>query len=99
MRRKKASNTTTNEPTVLSRRSFIKEIGITSVGCALFLSPWNLSAWNIVQGNSARLGEKQETKKMNLAQQSSQSTAADRTIPPIDAAAPAKTETATFAMG
>jgi hypothetical protein len=93
MRRKKASNTTTNEPTVLSRRSFIKEIGIASVGCALFLSPWNLYARN---SNNTRLEKIQENKTMRLAQQS---TATDRTIPPIDAAAPAKTETATFAMG
>ena len=33
---------------------------------------------------------------MRLAQQSSST---DRVIPPIDASAPAKTETATFAMG
>ena len=99
MLRKKASNRTTDEPTVLNRRSFIKEVGIASVGYALFLRPWNLYAWNNAQGNNARLGTKQETKTMNLAQQSSQSTAADRTIPPIDAAAPKKTETATFAMG
>jgi ferric-dicitrate binding protein FerR (iron transport regulator) len=99
MRRKKASHTTTAEPTVLSRRSFMREIGIACLGCALFLSPWNLSAWNTVQGNNAMAGTIQETKTMKLAQQSSQSTAADRTIPPIDAAAPTKTETATFAMG
>jgi hypothetical protein len=99
MRRKKASNTTTDEPTVLSRRSFIKEIGIASLGYALFLNPWNLYAWNTVQGNNAKAGTIEETKTMKLAQQSSQSTTADRTIPPIDATAPAKTETATFAMG
>jgi ferric-dicitrate binding protein FerR (iron transport regulator) len=96
MRRKKASHTTTAEPTVLSRRSFMREIGIACLGCALFLSPWNLSAWNTVQGNNAMAGTIQETKTMKLAQQS---TPADHAIPPIDAAAPAKTETATFAMG
>jgi hypothetical protein len=92
MCRKKASNTNTAEPIVLSRRSFMKEMGLASLGCAFFLSPWNLPAWN-------RLETIQETKKMKLAQQSSQSSPADRAIPPIDAAAPAATETATFAMG
>jgi hypothetical protein len=99
MRRKKVSNTTTDEPTALNRRSFIKEIGMASLGYALFLSPWNLYAWNTMQGNNAMHGTTQETKTMKLAQQSSQSSTADRTIPPIDAAAPAKTKTATFAMG
>jgi hypothetical protein len=89
MRRKKASNTNTAEPIVLSRRSFMKEMGLASLGCAFFLSPWNFPAWN-------RLGTIQENKKMKLAQQSSPT---DRAIPPIDAAAPAATETATFAMG
>jgi hypothetical protein len=96
MRRNKASNTTIDEPIALNRRSFIKEIGIVSLGYALFLSPWNLYAWNTVQGNNAMLGTTQETKTMKLAQQSF---TADRIIPPIDAATPAKTETATFAMG
>jgi hypothetical protein len=96
MRRKKASNTTTAEPIVLSRRSFMKEIGRASLGCALFLIPWNLPAWNILQSNGTRLGTIQESKTMKLAQQS---TPADRAIPPIDAVAPAATETATFAMG
>ena len=96
MRRKKTSNATTAEQIVLSRRAFMKEMGFASLGCALFLSPWNLSAWNILQGNYTRLGTRQERKTMQLAQQS---TAPDHAIPPIDAAAPAKTETATFAMG
>jgi hypothetical protein len=96
MFRTKASNTTTAEPMVLSRRSFMKKMGLASLGCALFLIPWNLSAWNTVQDNNTRLGIIQETKTMRLAQQSS---SPDRIIPPIDAAAPAKTETATFAMG
>ena len=92
MRCKKASNTTTDEPTTLNRRSFIKEMGIASLGCALFLSPWNLYAGNTVQGNNTRLETIQENKTMRLAQQSSQSSTADRTIPPIDAAAPVKSD-------
>ena len=96
MRRKKASNTTTAEQILMSRRSFMKKMGFASLGSAFFLSPWTLSAWNTVQGNNTSLGTIQETKTMRLAQQSS---SPDRTIPPIDAVAPAKTETATFAMG
>lgn len=91
MHSKKVSNTTTVEPTVLSRRSFMKEMGLASLGCALFLSPWNLTV-----RNTFGTIQIQESKTMRLAQQS---TIADRSIPPIDAAAPAVTETATFAMG
>jgi hypothetical protein len=91
MHSKKVSNTTTVEPPVLSRRSFMKEIGLASLGCALFLSPWNLAAWNMF--GTIQI---QESKTMRLAQHSSP---ADRAIPPIDAFAPATTETATFAMG
>ena len=96
MRRKKASNTTTAEPTVLSRRSFMKRMGFASLGGTLFLSPWILSAWNILKDNGTKVGTIQERKTMQLAQQS---TPPDHAIPPIDAAASAKTETATFAMG
>lgn len=96
MRSNKASNKTTAEPTVLSRRSFIHKIGLTSLGCALLLMPWTLSAWNSGQGNGSRLETIQERKTMQLAQQS---TPPDRPIPPIDATAPAATETATFALG
>jgi hypothetical protein len=96
MRLKKTSYTSAADQSWLSRRTFLKEMGLASVGCALFLSPWNLSAWNILKGNGTRIETIKETKTMNLAQQS---TAPDRAIPPIDAAAPAITETATFAMG
>ena len=96
MRRKKALNTTTFEQILLSRRSFMKNMGFASLGSAFFLSPWTLSAWNILQGNSTKVGTIQENETMQLAQQS---TPPDHAIPPIDAAAPAKTETATFAMG
>jgi hypothetical protein len=96
MRRKKASHSTAADQSWLSRRTFLKEMGLASIGCALFLSPWNLAAWNILKGNGTKLGTIKETKTMKVAQQS---TVPDRAIPPIDAAAPAITETATFAMG
>ena len=96
MRRKKASNTTTAEQILMSRRSFMKNMGFASLGSVLFLNPWTLSDWNILKGNGTKVGTIQENKKMQLAQQS---TPPDHAIPPIDAVAPAKTETATFAMG
>jgi peptide-methionine (S)-S-oxide reductase len=71
-------------------------MGFASLGCVLFLSPWNFPAWNILKGNGTRLGTITEKNTMKVAQQG---TITDRTIPPIDAAAPAITETATFAMG
>ena len=91
MHSEKVRKMTTVEPTVLRRRSFMKEMGLTILVCALFLSPWNLTAWNTF--GTIQI---QESKTMRLAQQSSST---DRVIPPIDASAPAKTETATFAMG
>jgi hypothetical protein len=96
MRRKKASHTTTAEPTVLSRRSFLKEMGFASLGCILFLSPWSFLGLNILKDSGERLGTIKERKTMKLAQHSP---VLHRVIPPLDAAAPAKTETATFAMG
>jgi hypothetical protein len=96
MRLKRASHTSAADQSWLSRRAFLKEMGLASLGCALFLSPWNLSAWIILKDNSTRLGTTKERKTMKVAQQGR---VPDRAIPPIDAAAPAITETATFAMG
>ena len=96
MRRTKASNTTTAEQTVLNRRTFMKKMGFASLGSALFLNPWTLSAWRMLKGNGTKVSTIQENKTMQLAQQN---TPPDHAIPPIDAAAPAITETATFAMG
>jgi hypothetical protein len=96
MRRKKALHTTGADQSCLSRRTFLKEMGFASVGCALFLSPWNFPAWNILKGNGTKLGTIKETKTMKVAQQG---TIPNRAIPPIDAAAPAITEMATFSMG
>jgi hypothetical protein len=97
MRRKKASKMIITEPTVLRRRSFINKIGLAGLACALLLMPW--TAGNALQDNGKTLGTRGENKQMTVAQQCSQSMPADRTIPPIDAAAPAATETATFALG
>jgi hypothetical protein len=96
MRSKKAPHTPAVDQTVLSRRSFLKEMGFASLGCTFFLSPWNFLGLNILKGSGKRLGTIKERKTMKLAQHSP---VPHRVIPPIDAAAPAKTETATFAMG
>ena len=90
----KQSNTPAEELTALSRRSFINKMGLAGLACALLLIPW--TAGNALQDNGTRLDPIEESKHMKLVQQSS---LADRTIPPIDAAAPAATETATFALG
>lgn len=97
MRHKKALNMTTAEPSVVSRNSFINKIGLTGLACALFLMPWPVG--NALEDNSTRLGTRGESKHMTLAQQSTQRSPADYTIPSIDAVAPAVTETATFALG
>lgn len=96
MRRKKTTDTSAADQIVLSRRSFLKDMGFAGLGCVLLFTPWNLPAWNILKGDGMRLEITQERKPMQLAQHS---TVPERTIPPIDAAAPAVTETATFAMG
>ena len=96
MSRKKAPYIPPADRTVLSRRTFLKEMGFASLGCALFLNPWNFPAWNIWKENGKRPSTIKERKTMKLAQHS---TVPDRVIPPIDAAAPTTTETATFAMG
>jgi hypothetical protein len=96
MRSKKAPYTPAVDQTVLSRRSFMKEMGFASLGCILFLSPWNFLGLNILKGSNERIGTIKERKTMKLAQHSP---VLHRVIPPLDAAAPAKTEMATFAMG
>lgn len=96
MRRKKATDTAAADQIVLSRRSFLKDMGFAGLGCILFFTPWNLPAWNLLKGNGMRIELIQERNPVQLAQHS---TVSDRIMPPIDAAAPAVTQTATFAMG
>jgi len=81
---------------LLSRRAFLKKTGFGTLGCALILTPWNFTAWHILRGGGTRIETTKERNKMELARNV---TAPEVTIPPIDAAAPTATETATFAMG
>lgn len=96
MRRNKKTDVPVAGQMVLSRRAFLKKTGFGGLGCALVLTPWTLPAWHIVRGNGTRIETIREKNTMELARNT---TAPEITIPPIDAAAPAATETATFAMG
>ena len=77
--------------TYLSRRSLMKLIGLSTFGMGLGISACNLS-----NADSAPTAKIKKENKMK----STQSDATIETrIPPIDAAAPAETSTATFALG
>ena len=76
--------------TYLSRRSLMKLIGVSIFGMGLGISACDLS--NADSEPTAKIKRKSKMK-------STQSNAAIETrIPPIDAAAPAETSTATFAL-
>ena len=81
---------------MLSRRAFLKKTWFASLGGFFVLTPWTLPSWHSVWGDDARTKTLKEKNTMELAQNT---TSPEVTIPPIDAAAPAATETATFAMG
>lgn len=91
MRRKKTTDALLVDRRWLSRRDFVKKMGFASLGCAIVLTPGILPAWRLVRGETIR-----ERNEMDLARNT---TAPEVSIPPIDAAAPTATETATFAMG
>ena len=77
--------------TYLSRRSLMKLIGLSTFGMGLGISACDLS-----NADSAPTAKIKRESKMK----STQSNATIETrIPPIDAAAPAETSTATFALG
>jgi hypothetical protein len=77
--------------TYLSRRSLMKLIGVSIFGMGLGISACDLS-----NADSAPTAKIKRESKMK----STQSNATIETrIPPIDAAAPAETSTATFALG
>ena len=77
--------------TYLSRRSLIKLIGLSTLGMGLWTSACDQS-----NADSALTAEIKEKSKM----ESTKSNATAKTrIPTIDAAAPAETRTATFALG
>ena len=84
-------NQKTEIHTYLSRRSLIKQIGLSTFGMGLGISACDLS-----NADSAPTAEINKDSEMEPAQ--SNATIETR-IPPIDAAAPAETSTATFALG
>jgi len=96
MRRTKTTDAPLAGRTVLSRRAFLQKTGFASLGCALVLTPWALPAWRLVQDDGRRIETIREKNTMELARNT---TTPEVGIPTIDAAAPAATETATFAMG
>ena len=77
--------------TYLSRRSLMKLIGLSTFGMGLWISACDHS-----NADSASMAEIKEKSKM----ESTKSNATIETrIPTLDAAAPAETSTATFALG
>ena len=86
-------NTNGNQKTAiysyLSRRSLMKLIGLSAIGMGL-----GISACDHSNADSAATTEIKKGSKM----ESSKSTIKTR-IPTVDAAAPAETRTATFALG
>jgi hypothetical protein len=77
--------------TYLSRRSLMKLIGLSTFGMGLWISACDHSS-----ADSAPTAEIKEKSKM----ESTKSNATIETrIPTLDAAAPAETSTATFALG
>jgi len=96
MRRTKTTDSPLASRTVLSRRAFLKKTGFASLGWALAITPWTLPSWHVSRGGGTRIETIKEKNTMELARNT---TYPEVTIPPIDAAAPAATETATFAMG
>jgi len=81
----------TETDTYLSRRSLMKLIGLSAFGMGLWISACDHS-----NADSAPTAEIKEKSKM----ESTKSNATNETrIPTLDAAAPAETRTATFALG
>lgn len=72
-----------------NRRALMKGLGSAILGLPLFLKACNRL--------SAEIQSREE--KMQTGQTNPMSTVPRKTIPPIDAAAPSRLETATFALG
>ena len=77
--------------TYLSRRSLMKLIGLSAFGMGLWISACDHSNADSAPTADIKKGSKMESTKSNA-------TVKTR-IPTIDAAAPAETRTATFALG
>ncbi len=77
--------------TYLSRRSLIKMVGLSTFGMGLWISACDQS--------NADSAPTVENKKENKMESTTSNPNSKTRIPPIDAASPAKTSTATFALG
>jgi len=77
--------------TYLSRRSLIKMVGLSTFGMGLWISSCDQSNADSAPTSEIKKGSKMESTKSNA-------TIKTR-IPTIDAAEPAETKTATFALG
>jgi len=75
----------------LSRRSLMKLIGLSAFGMGLWISACDQSNADSAPRAEIKKGNKMESTKLNSTMNSE--------IPAIDAAAPAETRTATFALG
>ena len=77
--------------TYLSRRSLMKLIGLSAFGMGLWISACDHSNADSATTTEIKKGSKMESTKSNAT--------IETRIPPIDAAAPTETSTATFALG
>jgi hypothetical protein len=77
--------------TYLSRRSLIKMVGLSTFGMGLWISACDQ--------RNADSAPTVENKKENKMESTTSNPNSETRIPPIDAASPAKTSTATFALG
>ena len=77
--------------TYLSRRSLMKLIGLSTLGMGLWTSA--------CEHSSVDSAPTAETKKESEMESTTSNATNNTRIPPIDAAAPAETSTATFALG
>jgi len=75
--------------TYLSRRCLMKLIGLSAIGMGLGISACDHSGADSAPTAKIKEGKKMESAKSNIKTR----------IPAIDAAAPAETSTATFALG
>ena len=77
--------------TSLCRRTFLKRMGFMCLGSLPILGGWGL-----VRGKTEDLVLTGEVK---IVEQAKEGVVIKASIPPIDASAPTRTETATFALG
>jgi len=82
-------NQETDIYTYLSRRSLMKLIGLSAIGMGLGISACDHSNADSAAATEIKKGNKMESSKSTIKTR----------IPTVDAAAPAETRTATFALG